>query len=78
MTWVLVIELLAKFGPQAFELIKKLIEKWGSSSPVTVADIEELRALAQQTPQSQMLAALARAGISPDSEQGKAFLALVS
>lgn len=77
MQWAVVIELLAKFGPAAFDLIKKLIEKWGSTTPVTAADIEELRTLAAQTPRSQMLEALARAGIDPESEQGKAFLALV-
>lgn len=77
MSWTIVVELLAKFGPAAFDLIKKLIEKWGSTSPVTAADIEELRGLASQTPRSQMEAALLRAGIPVDSEQGKSFLALV-
>lgn len=78
MTWATLVSLLVKFGPQAFDLASKLIAKWSDTNPVTQADLDELRTLASQTPRSKMEAALLKAGIALDSEQGKALLALVS
>lgn len=60
-------------------LAEALFTKWslGKDQPVTQAELDELKALASKTSQSQMLDALARAGIAPDSEQGKKLLGLV-
>jgi hypothetical protein len=62
---------------QGLPLAMKLYEKWGSKEPVTQADIDELKALGEKTPQSQMRDALARAGIDLNSEKAKALLGLV-
>lgn len=77
MSWDNLLGLLIKFGPQGFELAKSIINKWSNSNPVTIADIEELRALGQNTARSQMLDALNRAGVPVDSPQAVALLALV-
>lgn len=77
MTWSVLVSLLVQFGPSAFDLAKKLIEKWNSPDPVTTADIDELKKLGQRTSRDAVVESLIRANISLDSEQAKAILALV-
>lgn len=77
MGWTEIALLLAKWGPAGIDLAQKLWEKWSSGKAPTTADFDELRAIAAKTAKSQMLEALTRAGIDPDSEQGRAMLALV-
>jgi uncharacterized protein (UPF0297 family) len=77
MSWNLLISLMAQFGPAAFDLAKKLIEKWNSSDPVTLIDIEELRSLGRRTSRDALVESLVRAGIPLDSPQAVALLAMV-
>lgn len=77
MSWAMLFDLLIKFGPSAFDLAKKLIEKWSSTVPVTLADIEELERLGKRSARDALVEALVRNGIPLDSEQAKNLLALV-
>jgi hypothetical protein len=61
---------------QGLPVAAKLAEIWSRGTPMTSADWETLLALGKQTARSQMLLALAQAGIDPASPQGVAFLAL--
>lgn len=73
MGWETLIPIIAQYG---IPLAEQLWQKWSTGSAPTQADWDQLKALAQGSAQSQMLAALARAGIDPNSDQGKALLAL--
>lgn len=73
MTWATLIPIIAQYG---IPLAEKLWSKWTSNTVPTQADWDELRALAQQNASTHMLAALSRAGIDPNSDQGKALLGL--
>lgn len=77
MTWPILAQLLAQFGLKGFDLAERLIAKWNSPEPLTQADIDEARKLGQRTPREAVVEALVRNGVSLDSEQGKAILALV-
>ncbi len=59
--------------------VDKIFTIWSSDSnaQVTQADWDTLKALASQNATTQMLAALARAGIDPKSPQGVALLSQV-
>ena len=72
----LVIQLLSTFGPSAINLITTLIAKWETSGTVTSAEWSTLTASLAQTAQMRMQAALAAAGIDPNSAQGKSMLGL--
>lgn len=74
MPWATLIPLILQYG---LPLAEHLFQKWNSTEPVTQADIDALKALAAQTPQTQMRDALARAGVALDSPQAKQLLALV-
>lgn len=76
MPWSTLVSLLVQFGPSAFDLARKLIDKWNSADPVTAADLDELQKLGRRTPRDAVIEALVRAGVSLDSEQAKAILAL--
>lgn len=73
MTWEALIAIAVRDG---LPLALNLFDKWSTkkNEVPTVAEIEELNALSAQTSRSQMLEALARAGIDPDSEPGKRLL----
>lgn len=76
MNWMLFAQIVAREGlPLALELFNK----WSTSRdlPITATEIAELQNLASKTSNSQMLEALARAGIDPESEQGKKLLGLI-
>lgn len=77
MGWPEIITLIGRWGPTGVDLAQKLWEKWSSGKPPTAADFDELRALANKTPRSQMEDALVRAGIPLDSPQAVSLLALV-
>lgn len=55
---------------------EKLWQLWTNKSTPTQADWDALKVLGQQNARSQMMLALVRAGIDPNSDQGKALLAL--
>jgi hypothetical protein len=74
MTWEVVAGLLLKYGPEVVDFV---VKKWNTRGPVAVEEWAELYALATKTPESQLLDALARNNLSPDSEQAKALLALL-
>lgn len=77
MSWAMLAQLLIQFGPSAFALATKLVEKWGSADPVTAADIDELKKLGQRSSRDAVVESLVRAGIPLDSPQAVAMLALV-
>lgn len=74
MNWLMIIGLIEKLG---LPLAEKLWRLWKSGGEPTDADWAELRALGAKTPRSQMLDALASAGIDPNSPKAQALLALV-
>lgn len=76
MNWGLLAGIIAKEG---LPLALDIYDVWSrrSSDVPSVEEIAALRKLADQTSRSQMLEALARAGIDPESEQGKKFLGLI-
>ena len=76
MPLVTLIPLLIQYG---LPFVDKIFTTW-TTNPNTVVSLDEwntLKALAQNTAKSQMLAALSRAGIDPNSDQGKALLSQV-
>lgn len=75
MPWPLIIQLIGQYGLPLAELLWK---KWGSTDLPTQADWDQLKALAAQNAKAQMMAALIRNGVDPNSAQGQALLALVS
>lgn len=75
MPWPLIIQLIAQYG---LPLAEQLWQKWGSTAAMTQADWDQLKALAAQNAKSQMMAALVRNGVDPNSAQGQQLLALVS
>lgn len=77
MGWSDILALVLKYGPEAISLAEFLWQKITAGTPPTQADWDQLKALANNTARSQMTAALLKAGIDPNSEQGKALLALV-
>ena len=78
MTWSVLVQLLVQFGPAAFDLAKKLIEKWSSTDPVTVADIAELKQLGQRSSKMALVEALVKANIPLDSPQAQQLLSLLA
>lgn len=74
MDWATLTALIVQYG---LPLALKLADKWGSKDAVTPEEIAELKKLSEQTPQTQMRDALARAGVDPESDQGKRLLGLV-
>jgi hypothetical protein len=61
---------------QGLPVAQKLWQLWESKTAVTQDDWNVLIALGKQNARSQMMLALARAGIDPTSPQGVALLAL--
>ena len=74
MPWPLIIQLIAQYG---LPLAEQLWAKWSSNAAPTQADWDQLKALASQNAKAQMMAALVRNGVDPNSAQGQALLALV-
>jgi hypothetical protein len=73
MDYATIISLIITQGIPAAE---KLWQIWQSKAAVTQADWDALKVLSLQTARSNMLLALARNGVDPESPQGQAFLAL--
>jgi len=73
MNWALIAQLIVSVGIPTAE---KLIALWMSNAPVTGEAFQEVRAIALQTAQDRMRAALVKAGVPLDSEQAKTLLAL--
>lgn len=74
MTWAALIPILIQYG---LPFVDGLIQRLESNSTITLADWQALKALANQSARTQMLAALQRAGIDPNSAQGQQMLGLV-
>ena len=70
----ILVPLLLQYG---LPFVEKIIALWTAKADVTQADWDSLKTLAQNNARTQMLAALARAGIDPNSAQGQALLAQV-
>lgn len=77
MTLAAILALIQQFGPIGIQIAEQLWKMFQSGGNPTQADWDVLKALASKTARQQMLDALAKAGIDPNSEQGKAMLALV-
>lgn len=75
MTWGQAIPIIAQYG---LPVAEALWRKWESGQNPTNDDWKELNTLVARQAQDRMLAALQRAGIDPQSEKGKEFLALAS
>lgn len=78
MNAALIAQLLATFGPSAIGLIDTLITKIQTKGEVSAAEWVALSADLRRTGKDIMLAALAQAGIDPNSTQGQALLAAAS
>jgi hypothetical protein len=77
MNWVtlapLLLSLLEKYGPEVVAAISGI---FSSPTAPSQAQWDGLIALSKNSARSNMLQALVAAGIDPNSDQGKAFLAL--
>lgn len=73
MTWAALLPLIIQYGVPVAEQLWKLFQ---SNTTPTQADWDALNALTTQTARTQMLAAMARNNIDPNSDMGKALLAL--
>jgi hypothetical protein len=74
LTWDVLSNLILQLG---LPLALKIASKWGSKDIVTPEEIEELRAMGAQTPRSQMLDAMKRAGLDVTDPKAVALLALI-
>jgi len=72
--WAMLIPLIIQYG---LPFAEKIWVLWSSKTDPTQADWDSLKALAAQTPVTQMQAALMRAGIPLDDPRAVALLALV-
>ncbi len=70
--------LITTFGPQAITMIDELIATLEKNGTVTTAEWDAIRAKGNSTPRDLMLTSLQKAGIDPESDQGKALLAAAS
>ncbi len=74
MSWALLIPLIVQYG---LPLAESLWQKWSTGTAPTQADWDQLKALAAQTPLTQMTDALTRAGIPLTDPHAVALLALI-
>lgn len=74
MDWATLAMIIGRFGINTAEYI---FNKWQTGAIPTREEWDELRALANQTPRSQVLDAAARLGLSETDERVKALLALI-
>jgi hypothetical protein len=74
MSWAVLIPIILQYG---LPFAEKLFALATTNNPPTQADWDALKVLADQTPETQMQAALTRAGIPLDSPQAVALLALI-
>jgi len=76
MTWAALIPVIIQYG---LPFAEKLWSQWTNNAGATPTqgDWDELKALASNNARTQMLAALSRAGIDPNSPTGQQFIALV-
>jgi hypothetical protein len=76
MDWLTVGTLVAKVGIEAADFIIR--KQAVANAPVTLAEWDELRALAKQTPQTQIASVAASLGLSPDDPRVVELLALAA
>ena len=75
MDWATIAQLIISIGLPAVE---KLIANFENKTPVTLAEIQQLQALASRTSQDRMKAVLVAAGFTLDDPKALALLALTS
>jgi hypothetical protein len=73
-TWSVVAGLLLKYGPEITDFI---VRKWNARGVVTMAEWDDVFALAQKSAVSQFQDAIARAGLSLENEHVRNVLALL-
>jgi len=73
MTWETLIRLVLLEG---LPVAARLWQLWTTNAPPTTEDWKQLEELGKSSARQRMLEALARAGIDPSSDKGKAFLDL--
>jgi len=73
-TWYIITQLIITEG---LPLAEAIFNKWSSGNPPSKADFDEFRTLAKSASKDRMLLALAKAGVDPESDQGKIFLSMV-
>jgi len=73
-----IIALIQEFGPTGIAIGEQLYKMFSGGAAPTQADWDQLKALANVSARQKMLDALARAGIDPNSDQGKALLGLAT
>lgn len=74
LTWQVLLPILIEHG---LPLVEQIVARWNSDAPVTVEDIEALKALSNNTPSGKLKAALAHAGIDENDPRAVALLELV-
>lgn len=74
LTWGMAASLLIKYGPEVADFI---VKKWNARGEVSLPEWQELMVLANKTPNSQLLDAVARAGIPLDNEHVKNLMAML-
>lgn len=75
MGWETIVALALQYG---LPFAEKMWTKWASGNPPTAADWAELNALALTGAKARMIQILAQNNVDPNSEKGKALLALIS
>ena len=73
-TWITVAELLVKYGPEVADFI---ISRIHAGSEVTPEEWIALRQLSEQTPETQLRAALVRLGVPEQNEHVQNLLAML-
>lgn len=76
MTWTIIAQLIAQFGPAGIDLAETLWKKWTANTAPSQADFDQLRAMGSQTAKDRMKAQLVAAGIPLDDPKAVALLAL--
>lgn len=74
----IIIGLLVKYGPEVAQKAHDIYENIRNGKATTPEQLQALLTLTAKTAESQMVDALARNGIDPNSAAGKADIALVS
>lgn len=74
MKWETLVPLIIEYG---LPFAERVWQKWTSGADPSQADWDELKALAAQTPETQLLAAATRTGIDPSDPRIQALLAML-
>lgn len=78
MEFAAIAALVEEFGPTAVKLVEELISTVETKGSVTAEEWAAIKAKGNNTAADVMLTALQKAGVDPQSDQGKALLAAAS